>query len=86
MLNINKPRKFNYNPRFYNPELEEGEQKRIQFKRIRKTDRPAGMSTLRLVILLLVVLALGIFLQRQMPSSFSPKDSTIIIEELEIVN
>ena len=83
-IKLQEPRKFNYRFRYYKPESEDD--KRIHFKRIRKSKQLEKGSSLRLAVLLVIVFLVVFFLMRQTKNIFTPSSETITIEEIEIVD
>ncbi|MBN1542180.1 hypothetical protein JW992_08515 [candidate division KSB1 bacterium] len=86
--NLVQPRRFDYQPRFYRPEQEDG--KRIHFHRIRHSEVPKGGAITRLLILFVVLTAIFFYLQRNLTGSavYSSDSSAapIQIEEIIVVD
>ena len=79
---LSKPRQFTYSFRYYQPQDEE---KRIQFKKLRKSEPRQGSSILRLAILLIVLTLLFIYMQKK-SSAPNAGTRTIIVEEVIVVD
>jgi len=83
-MKLPEPRRFNYRFRYYNPDEEDD--KKIHFKRIRKSKQPARGSSLRLFVILVIVFLIVVFLLRGTTKIFTPSSDTITIEEIEIID
>ena len=81
-----RPRPFRYNFRYYTPEAED--EKRIKFKRIRKSPQIKRNSVLRLFTLFFILLLIFIYMQKKAgrgTNTASPSSDTIIVEEVIVV-
>ncbi len=84
--NINKPRQFNYRPKFYTPQDED--EKRIRFKQLRKNKHTKKGSTFRLVILVILLALMSYYLNKKAGNTTiknAGKKPTITVEEVIVV-
>jgi hypothetical protein len=84
---VAKPRRFEYNFRYYKPPDEE--EKRIKFRRIRKSEVNKKNSVLRLAILLVILSLTILYLEkRNAPHSrkADPTTKTFKVEEVIVVD
>jgi hypothetical protein len=83
---LREPRKFSYQPRYYKPA---GEEKRILFKRLRKSQPAKKGSVLRLGILFVFLALLFFYLQKraaQAPDTAEQGTRTITVEEVIVID
>lgn len=84
---VAKPRRFEYHFRYYKPADEE--EKRIKFRRIRKSEVNRKSSVLRLAVLLVILSLTILYLEkRNAPHSRNadPTTRTFKVEEVIIVD
>ncbi len=87
MLNtkLPRPRGFEYQYRYYTPSEEE--ERRIQFRRIRKSKIGPRSSTTRLIVLLIALILAFVFLQRKAGSLGSSQNiEQIQVEDVIVVD
>ncbi len=78
-----EPRQFNYQFRYYKPDDED--QKKIQFRRIRKSNPPQKVSSLRITVILVIVVVIAFLLFRKAPDFFTPSQDNVTLEEIQVV-
>ncbi len=82
-----RPRRFEPKYQFYKPPVEE--EKRIHFKRIRKSERGAKSSLFRLAVLFIILFLVFLYLSQRADRSVmnaNPEDDAIIVEEVIVID
>lgn len=88
LFQLNKPRRFEYHPRFAAEDDAEESKKRIRFRRIRHSPPVKRQSMLRLAMLLIMLVLLFNFLSRKSVQGHRGKspEGPIKVEEVIVVD
>jgi hypothetical protein len=84
-----KPKKFEYKFRYYKSEQDQDKGKRVEFRRIRSSQRTAGGSLLRLFIMIILIVVVFIYLGKKggyKTLKNTPKTEPIKVEEVVVVD
>jgi len=86
LIKTRKPRKFNYIPRYYDPEKEDGENTRIKFQRLSKSKPPRQKSLLLLALAAALLFYIFYYLNQIAKSDKETQADKMKVEEIIIVD